>query len=123
MSSATSVGRKTSGVRGTSVCSAQVRLLSCFTTRSSLIYVTRDCKDFDWCDACMASPEAWEAHAATHPFFPIHRKEDFLHFCYVKDRRERRQLVHNNITCDGCEEKNIRGVRHKCLQCLGMHAF
>ena len=67
----------------------------------------------------MASPRAWEAHTSSHAFFPIHTKEEFLHFCLVKDGRQRRQRVHNNITCDGCKQKNIVGVRHKCLQCEG----
>ncbi len=67
----------------------------------------------------MASPKAWEGHAASHAFFPIHTKEEFPHFCLVKDSRRRRQRVHSNITCDGCKQKNIVGVRHKCLQCDG----
>ena len=70
----------------------------------------------------MASPKAWEAHTSSHAFFPIHTKEEFLHFCLVKDGRQRRQRVHNNITCDGCKQKNIVGVRHKCLQCEGKAA-
>ena len=48
------------------------------------------CIDFDWCNSCMASPKAWEAHTASHAFFPIHKTEDFLHFCLVKDQRARR---------------------------------
>lgn len=75
--------------------------------------------DFDLCNACMASPKAWEAHAGSHAFFPIHTKEEFLHFCLVKEGRCRRQRTHNGITCDGCKQKNVVGVRHKCLQCDG----
>ncbi|KAI0756244.1 hypothetical protein C8Q80DRAFT_1127522 [Daedaleopsis nitida] len=80
-------------------------------------YKCLECPDYDWCSACMASPKAWEAHTATHAFFPIHKSEDFVDFCLVKDRRLRAQPVHINITCDGCGQKNITGVRHKCIQC------
>lgn len=120
VSSATTAASETSKEPGTSACSAQVSTVSIFLGVPHLTLFT----DYDWCSACMASPKAWEAHSTSHSFFPIHKKEDFLHFCLVKDRRSRRQPVHLDITCNGCNEKNLTGVRHKCLQCAGMdHCF
>ncbi|KAL7285558.1 hypothetical protein ACG7TL_000662 [Trametes sanguinea] len=79
--------------------------------------ILTDSADYDLCESCMASPTAWEAHDPKHAFFPIHSIEDFVDFCVVKDKRQRTKLVHKGIHCDGCETKNITGIRHKCLQC------
>ncbi len=67
----------------------------------------------------MASPKVWGNHDNAHAFFPIHTPEDFVDFCIVKDKRQSSQVVHKGISCDGCDKKNISGVRHKCLQCRG----
>ncbi|KAJ8488127.1 hypothetical protein ONZ51_g3759 [Trametes cubensis] len=73
--------------------------------------------DYDLCEACAASPRAWEGHDRTHAFFPIRAADDFVDFCIVKDKRQRPEVVHKDITCDICGTKNFAGVRHKCIQC------
>ncbi len=118
MYAATIAERTISRVPDTSVCS----VLVCISAASPVhIFLKFDpLLDFDWCGACMASPKAWGAHPSGHAFFPIHKTEDFLDFCLVKDQqRVRPQRIHAHITCDGCNAKNIAGVRHKCLQCDG----
>ena len=71
--------------------------------------------DYDWCSVCITLPETWEAHLTGHAFYPIRKKADFVLFCLAKDRRS-----HAGIACDGCHQKNLTGVRHRCLQCAGM---
>ncbi|KAH9920249.1 uncharacterized protein BXZ73DRAFT_104766 [Epithele typhae] len=56
------------------------------------------CDDLDWCSDCATSPTAWATHDEGHAFFPV-------------------RPVHKGITCDGCNQRNVTGTRHKCLQC------
>ncbi|OBZ79832.1 ZZ-type zinc finger-containing protein P35G2.11c [Grifola frondosa] len=72
------------------------------------------CFDYDLCGACMSSPSVRELHDTRHTFFPIDVPDRLSTFFRVKDLQE---PMHFGITCDACDQHNIRGVRHKCLEC------
>ncbi|KAK1780829.1 hypothetical protein QBC45DRAFT_407641 [Copromyces sp. CBS 386.78] len=70
------------------------------------------CEDFDLCKGCFARNR--HGHHPKHAFSPL-----VPGTCMESDVKSRlapgRNQLHHAI-CDGCE-KDIRGVRHKCLQC------
>jgi hypothetical protein len=57
------------------------------------------CHDFDLCSAC----EAKNLHPGSHPL--------------LKLKEPRRNDIHHNIICDGCNVTPIQGVRYKCSVC------
>jgi len=58
------------------------------------------CPDFDLCAKCEAS----SVHPAEHPLLKFRQPVST-------------QVVHNGITCDGCQQSPIAGVRFKCRTC------
>jgi len=57
------------------------------------------CPDFDLCSAC----ESKDLHPSSHPL--------------LKLKEPRRNDVHYNIICDGCNMNPIQGARYKCTVC------
>jgi len=57
------------------------------------------CPDYDLCASC----ESKNLHPASHAL--------------LKLKEPRRNDVHHNIVCDGCEVTPIRGIRYKCATC------
>lgn len=35
----------------------------------------------------------------------------------TQPQQQQQQVVHQHVVCDGCDERGIRGIRHKCLVC------
>jgi len=58
------------------------------------------CPDFDLCATCEAS----SAHPAEHPLLKFRQPVVT-------------QVVHRGITCDGCQQSPITGIRFKCRTC------
>jgi peptidoglycan hydrolase-like protein with peptidoglycan-binding domain len=58
------------------------------------------CPDFDLCAKCEAS----SVHPAEHPLLKLRQPVST-------------QVVHHGITCDGCQQSPITGVRFKCRTC------
>jgi peptidoglycan hydrolase-like protein with peptidoglycan-binding domain len=58
------------------------------------------CPDFDLCAKCEAS----SVHPAEHPLLKLRQPVNT-------------QVVHHGITCDGCQQSPIAGIRFKCRTC------
>lgn len=58
------------------------------------------CPDFDLCAKC----EAASVHPAEHPLLKLRQPVST-------------QVVHRGITCDGCQQSPITGIRFKCRTC------
>jgi peptidoglycan hydrolase-like protein with peptidoglycan-binding domain len=58
------------------------------------------CPDFDLCAKCEAS----SVHPAEHPLLKFRQPVNA-------------QVVHHGITCDGCQQSPIAGIRFKCRTC------
>jgi len=58
------------------------------------------CPDFDLCAKCEAS----SVHPAEHPLLKFRQPVNT-------------QVIHRGITCDGCQQSPITGVRFKCRTC------
>jgi hypothetical protein len=58
------------------------------------------CPDFDLCATCEAS----SVHPAEHPLLKFRQPVNA-------------QVVHHGITCDGCQQSPITGIRFKCRTC------
>jgi len=58
------------------------------------------CPDFDLCGKC----EAASVHPAEHPLLKFRQPVNT-------------PVVHNGITCDGCQQSPITGIRFKCRTC------
>lgn len=41
-------------------------------------------------------------------------------FIPIRSRKDHHEVKHAGITCDACCQRNITGVRFKCLECAGM---
>ncbi|KAL4246320.1 hypothetical protein ABKN59_008948 [Abortiporus biennis] len=88
-----------------------------------------DCEDYDLCSDCMSSPTARGKHSAAHDFWPIKDPNDKDAFYGARMAREserakkrsddlrEKQVVHPGIKCDSCGQKDITGVRFRCLDC------
>jgi len=62
------------------------------------------CSDFDLCASCESKPAS---HPIDHPLVK-HRQG-------VKRGVE--EVVHHGVTCDGCQQSPIKGIRFKCKVC------
>lgn len=79
-------------------------------------YKCKDCCNYDLCDSCYHEKK----HDMTHSFIRV----DLPNYLGVyleprinKVQNQTQEVVHNGIHCDGCESRNIRGIRYKCSNC------
>ncbi|KAI0750060.1 hypothetical protein C8Q80DRAFT_1165924 [Daedaleopsis nitida] len=107
----------------TNIRGVRYKCLQCpgesFSVPSSTLTMLTSYAAHDRCSACMASPKAWAAHNPDHQFFPITASGSLGDYNVVKNAASaaKAKTTHPSITCDGCNKKDIEGVRHKCLQC------
>ncbi|KAF5861038.1 hypothetical protein ETB97_000792 [Aspergillus alliaceus] len=72
------------------------------------------CKDYDLCITCLLKDA--HGHHPAHNFSLLHDRPFCLKNLVLSRCKPGRRYQHAAI-CDGCEKKNVVGVRHKCLTC------
>ena len=89
--------------------------------------------DYDFCASCMSDTARRATHDGSHAFFPMAVTGDRAEYDKVRENYRRvgaeaipvqqspavenaARPVHRNIICDVCN-RQIIGVRHKCLDC------
>ncbi|KAL4471790.1 hypothetical protein ABPG72_008808 [Tetrahymena utriculariae] len=84
------------------------------------------CSDYDLCGKCYEDNETFKApHQNNHPMIYIQQPLEFSINQSLNKGLSQSQVhlkfidyKHVNITCDGCKQCPLRGVRIKCDQCI-----
>ncbi|KAH9933571.1 uncharacterized protein BXZ73DRAFT_46350, partial [Epithele typhae] len=91
------------------------------------------CDDYELCRDCASDPEKRMQHNPKHPLFPI--KSPLDKSVYDEARRQvndhaearmtrlvvnraRTSIEHHDVTCMGCAQTPLLGVRYRCMVCL-----
>ncbi|XP_018576502.1 uncharacterized protein LOC108915038 [Anoplophora glabripennis] len=94
--------------------------ISCDQCKSGYIrgrrYKCYDCYDYDLCRLCYHGNK----HELSHTFLRIDSQN--CAGIILSPRLKRRgnheqEIVHKGIHCDGCNSRNIQGIRYKCNNC------
>lgn len=69
----------------------------------------------------MSSPDDRGKHSLSHTFWPIVKpaKKDEYFAAQSQKQLNEEKSMHLGVTCNACDQRNIRGVRFKCLNCQG----
>ena len=90
--------------------------------------------DYDLCTPCASDPAVRQTHDARHPLFPIKSPYDRAPYDAARrhtlDKLETRprlasrsSVEHLDVTCQGCAQTPLLGVRHRCAVCEGERAL
>lgn len=71
------------------------------------------CPDYDLCNKCM--PLRGTKHDRSHTFETITMKPPFSPPATSRDQSPTMEYM--DVTCDGCDNIIVEGIRHKCLSC------
>ena len=91
--------------------------------------------DYDLCTECASEPAVRQQHDARHSLFPI--KSPYDRAAYDAARRHaleraetralrlanRASVGHLDVTCMGCAQTPLLGVRHRCTVCKGQRDY
>ena len=69
----------------------------------------------------MSSPDDRGKHSLSHTFWPIVKpaKKDEYFAAQAQKQLNEEKSKHLGVTCDACNQRNIQGVRFKCMDCPG----